>query len=81
MWAIFFPVSAMETLAIANSTIISAFSGWYVYLVASLIVVCGALALMPQSGSLKIGAPGEEPEFSRFSWFSMLFGAGSGSGC
>ena len=80
MWAIFFPVSAMETLAIANSTIISAFSGWYVYLVASLIVVCGALALMPQSGSLRIGAPGEEPEFSRFSWFSMLFGAGIGIG-
>ncbi len=80
MWAIFFPVSAMETLAIANSTIISAFSGWYVYLVASLIVVCGVLALMPQSGSLRIGAPGEEPEFSRFSWFSMLFGAGIGIG-
>ncbi|WP_299193855.1 BCCT family transporter [uncultured Erythrobacter sp.] len=80
MWAIFFPVRAMETLQVANSTIIASFSGWYVYLVASLIVVCGALALFPQSGRLRIGAPDEKPEFSRFSWFSMLFGAGIGIG-
>ncbi|MHA7819570.1 MAG: BCCT family transporter [Erythrobacter sp.] len=80
LWAIFFPVSAMETLEVANSTIIASFSGWYVYLVAALIVVCGALALVPQTGSLRIGAPGEEAEFSRFSWFSMLFGAGIGIG-
>ncbi len=80
MWAIFFPARAMETLQIANSTIIASFSGWYVYLVAALIVVCGVLALIPQSGSLRIGAPNEKPEFSRFSWFSMLFGAGIGIG-
>ncbi len=80
MWAIFFPVSAMETLAVANSTIISSFSGWYVYLVAFLMLVCVGLALLPRAGSLRIGAPGEEPEFNRFSWFAMLFGAGIGIG-
>lgn len=80
MWAIFFPVRAMETLQVANSTIIASFSGWYIYLVASLIVVCGVIALFPKSGSLRIGAPDEKPEFSRFSWFSMLFGAGIGIG-
>jgi len=80
MWAIFFPVSAMGTLEAANSTIIAAFSGWYIYLVAALIVTCGVLALIPQTGSLRIGAPGESPEFSTFSWISMLFGAGIGIG-
>jgi len=80
MWAIFFPVRAMQTLQDANSTIIASFSGWYVYLVASLIAVCFILALIPQTGTLRIGAPGEKPEFSRFSWFSMLFGAGIGIG-
>ena len=79
-WAIFFPVSAMETLEIANSTIISAFSAWYVYLVAVVVVICLVLALTPQTGTLRIGAPGEQPEFSRFSWFAMLFGAGIGIG-
>ncbi|GAA4050928.1 BCCT family transporter [Parerythrobacter jejuensis] len=79
-WAIFFPTHASETLALANATIIREFAGWYVYLVAFLMLVAVILAVIPQSGSLRIGAPGEEPEFSRFSWFSMLFGAGIGVG-
>jgi choline/carnitine/betaine transport len=80
MWAIFFPVSASNTLSAANSTIIASFSGWYVYLVAFLMLACLALAIVPQSGSLRIGAPDEKPEFGRFSWFAMLFGAGIGIG-
>lgn len=80
MWAIFFPVNAGETLGAANSTIIATFGGWYVYLVASMIIACLGLALVPGTGSLRIGSPGEKPEFNRFSWFSMLFGAGIGIG-
>ncbi|MGB3711017.1 MAG: BCCT family transporter [Erythrobacter sp.] len=80
LWAIFFPVNAMETLEVANSTIIATFSGWYVYLVAALITICAILALIPQTGSLRIGPADEAPEFSRFSWISMLFGAGIGIG-
>lgn len=80
VWAIVFPTNANETLALANETIIRQFAGWYVYLVAFLVIVCMALAIFPQSGSLRLGAPGELPEFSRFSWFSMLFGAGIGIG-
>jgi choline/carnitine/betaine transport len=80
MWAIFFPVQANETLTAANSTIISNFANWYVYLVAFLIVTSLALAVLPGIGSLRIGPAEEAPEFSRFSWFSMLFGAGIGIG-
>lgn len=80
LWAIFFPVNAMETLEVANSTIISTFSGWYVYLIATLIMACLILAVIPQTGTLRLGYPGEKPEFSRLSWFSMLFGAGIGIG-
>lgn len=80
LWAIFFPVSASETLTAANSTIISSFAGWYVYLVAALMATCAALAIVPRTGRLRIGNPGESPEFSRLSWFAMLFGAGIGIG-
>lgn len=80
MWAIFFPVRASETLQAANTSIIANFSGWYVYLVAALSLVCLVLALMPQSGRLRIGSADEKPEFGRFSWFAMLFGAGIGIG-
>lgn len=80
MWAIFFPVSASETLSAANSTLISSFAGWYIYLVAALMVACFGLALFPAAGRLRIGEPDETAEFSRFSWFAMLFGAGIGIG-
>ncbi|MBB3763586.1 BCCT family transporter [Sphingomicrobium lutaoense] len=80
MWAIFFPVHANDTLSAANSTIIATFSGWYVYLVAALMLVCFLVAIIPQSGRLRLGAPDDRPEFSRASWFAMLFGAGIGIG-
>ena len=80
VWAIAFPVHASDTLQLANDTIIRQFAGWYIYLVAFLVLVCLVLAVLPQSGELRLGAPGEKPEFSRFSWFSMLFGAGIGIG-
>lgn len=80
MWAIFFPVSANKTLSVANSTIIANFSGWYTWLVGALVIVSVLLAALPQSGSLRIGSPGEKPEYSRFSWTAMLFGAGIGIG-
>ena len=80
MWAIFFPVQASETLSAANSSLISSFAGWYIYLVAGLMVTCFGLALTPAAGTLRIGEPGETAEFSRFPWFAMLFGAGIGIG-
>ena len=43
------------------------------------IVVCLGIALSPL-GSIRLGRPGEKPEFSRFSWFAMLFSAGMGIG-
>ena len=80
MWAIFFPVSANETLSAANSSIIANFFAWYVYLVAALMLVCFMLAAWPATGRLTIGQDDEMPEFNRFSWFAMLFGAGIGIG-
>ena len=50
------------------------------YVVFFYIVVCLGLAVWPQSGRIKLGMPDEKPEFSRFSWFSMMFGAGIGIG-
>ena len=44
------------------------------------ILVCVALAVWPATGKVKLGALDEKPEFSNFSWFSMMFGAGIGIG-
>ncbi|MGB7372616.1 BCCT family transporter [Pontixanthobacter sp.] len=80
LWAVLFPVQAGATLDFAKTTIISQFSGWYIYLVAFLSVVAFALAIIPNSGKLRLGQADERAEFSRFSWFAMLFGAGIGIG-
>ena len=80
VWAIFFPIQATETLDIVNSTIIREFAGWYIYLVATIMAVCIVLAVLPATGRLKIGMDDETAEFSRISWFAMLFGAGIGIG-
>ena len=80
LWAIVFPVQANDALALANTSIIREFSGWYVYLVAFLMLIAFILAVIPKTGSLRLGNPDERPEFSRFSWFAMLFGAGIGIG-
>ena len=45
------------------------------------LVLISAIALIAHPGAgMKLGKDDEEPEFSRLSWFSMLFSAGLGSG-
>ena len=43
-------------------------------------MVCFALVLIPGLGRTRLGQPGELPEFSYFSWISMMFSAGIGRG-
>ena len=38
------------------------------------------LAVIPKSGKQLLGKTDDTPDFSRFSWFSMMFGAGVGIG-
>ena len=80
IWAIVFPTAASETLGSANRTVIALFAPWYIYIVAAFLIASIVLAAVPRFGKLVIGLPGEQPEFDRFSWFAMLFGAGLGIG-
>ncbi len=80
IWAVAFPDQAGAVLGALNSFILSAFSFWYVYVMAFYVIVCVLLALWPASGRLKLGHADDTPEFSNFSWFSMMFGAGIGIG-
>ena len=54
--------------------------GW-TYLIAMLSFVIFAVWLaFSKYGNIKLGADDSEPEYSTFSWFGMLFGAGMGIG-
>ena len=63
-----------------NSFLLANFASWYIWVVAFFILVCILLAIVPASGRLKLGLAEDTPEFSNFSWFSMMFGAGIGIG-
>jgi choline-glycine betaine transporter len=80
LWAAVFSDQAGALLTKFNGFLLAHFGHWYMYVVAFYVVVCFILALWPRTGSIHLGQLNEKPEFSRFSWFSMMFGAGIGIG-
>jgi choline/carnitine/betaine transport len=80
VWAIFWPVQAGKTLGDWNTLILANFAAWYIWVVALFVTVCIGLAIWPAAGRLNLGQPDEKPDFSNFSWFSMMFSAGIGVG-
>ena len=80
VWAIAFPDGAGAVLTSIRNTIDANTGPWYMYVVSFYIIVCLVLALIPSTGSIRLGGVGSRPEFSSFSWFSMMFGAGIGIG-
>ena len=79
-WAMLFPKRSSAFLTGINDTIVGSFGFWYIYVMAFFLLTCLGLAIWPATARLKLGLPGDKPEFSSFSWFSMMFGAGIGIG-
>jgi choline/carnitine/betaine transport len=79
LWAIAFPENAAFVLGKLNALILAGFNYWYIYIMAFFVIFCFTLALWPRIGRLRLGGD-DVPEFSNFSWFSMMFGAGIGIG-
>ncbi|NSY41072.1 BCCT family transporter [Leisingera sp. ANG59] len=80
LWAVAFPDQAGGVLAGLNSLILANFAAWYIYVMAAFVLACIGLVFWPAAARLKLGGAEDTPEFSRFSWFSMMFGAGIGVG-
>ncbi|MCP5074325.1 MAG: BCCT family transporter [Rhodobacteraceae bacterium] len=80
LWALIFPANANGTLGSLNSSILAVFNQFYIVIVGFFAFFLLVVAILPQSGRKVMGTPGEAPEFSNFSWFSMMFGAGLGVG-
>ena len=80
LWAAVFPDQVGATLSALNTWLLAHFGHCYMYVIFFYIIVCIGLAAWPSTGRIHLGKPDEKPEFSRFSWFSMMFGAGIGIG-
>lgn len=80
VWALVLPDQAGSILSAMQSFILNKFAAWYVWLLAAFVIASLFLAIWPTAGKLKLGQPDEQPEFSNFSWYSMMFSAGIGVG-
>lgn len=80
IWVGLSPSVAGEVLLAAQNWSTANFGGWYVYVTAFYTVVCLALGIWPRTAHVRLGKPDEKPEFSMFTWLSMMFGAGIGIG-
>ncbi|MBN3564262.1 BCCT family transporter [Aliamphritea spongicola] len=80
LWALVWPDNAGSMLSSLNGTLLNTFNSFYIVVVGLFAFFCFAVAVVPSWGSRRLGKEGEKPEFSNFSWFSMMFGAGLGVG-
>ncbi|MGM8938846.1 BCCT family transporter [Psychrobacter glaciei] len=80
VWAVIFPNNSTTILGSINTFLLNHFSTWYILCVAFFLILALILAVVPRYGRLILGDTGDKPEFSNFSWFSMIFGAGIGVG-
>ena len=93
--AVFFPTALLALLVIifslvapkASADLFAALRGgavahfdWFLMSTGNvLLLFCIGLALSPL-GKIRLGGKGASPDYSRLSWFAMLFGAGMGIG-
>jgi choline-glycine betaine transporter len=80
LWALIWPANANTNLGSLNGYLLGVFNQFYIIIVGFFAFFLLVVAILPQSGRKVMGVPGEKPEFSNFSWFSMMFGAGLGVG-
>ncbi len=80
LWALAWPDNAGSALSSLNGTLLKSFNSFYIVAVGFFAVFCFVIAVVPSWGKRILGKPGQKPEFSNFSWFSMMFGAGLGVG-
>jgi len=74
-----FPTEAKDALTGARSWSIEHFDWLFMIGCNIFVIFCLALIVLP-IGRVRLGGTDARPEFSTFSWFSMLFAAGMGIG-
>lgn len=62
------------------SAFITHYLNWFYVLLASLFLIFLFYLAFGRFGGVVLGAPDQRPDFSDFSWYSMLFSAGMGVG-
>ena len=73
------PKVSADLFAALRSGAVSQFDWFFMTAGNLLLLFCVVVALSPL-GKIRLGGKGAKPDYSRLSWFAMLFGAGMGIG-
>jgi glycine betaine transporter len=79
LWGAFTPEGMGETTSSTLTWIENNF-GWLFVLTTASFVIFSAYLALSRYGNIKLGPDDSEPEFSTFSWVSMMFATGMGIG-
>jgi glycine betaine transporter len=79
IWGVIAPVRLGELMDVTKAFFLSQF-GWFYQLAASFFFVFALFLIFSKYGKIKLGKDDDKPEFSRPTWFAMLFSAGMGIG-
>ncbi|GIN20757.1 MAG TPA: BCCT family transporter [Bacillus bacterium] len=81
--AVVFGVAAPDQFEAATSNIKSLVTsgfGWYYLILVTVVVAFCLFLIFNPVGSIKLGKQDDKPEYSKPTWFAMLFSAGMGIG-
>ncbi|TWT01505.1 BCCT family transporter [Planomicrobium sp. CPCC 101079] len=79
LWGAIAPENLESFTTNVTSQLTAKFGWFYLLLVIAILLFC-VYMMFSRFGNVKLGKKDDEPEFSRLSWFAMLFSAGMGMG-
>ncbi|WP_430786210.1 glycine betaine uptake BCCT transporter [Virgibacillus flavescens] len=79
LWGVV-PGSNMTSVTSNLQSDIVANFGWFYLLSATGFLLFAVFLIFSKYGNIKLGKPGDKPEYSYITWFAMLFSAGMGIG-
>ncbi|MGM7703212.1 BCCT family transporter [Pseudalkalibacillus sp. Hm43] len=79
IWGAIIPENLINTMSATQSFFMKSF-GWFYQLSATFFLVFALFLIFSRYGKIKLGKEEDKPEFSRPTWFAMLFSAGMGIG-
>ncbi len=72
--------ASFEAVTGSMQTFITTSFGWYYLSLVSIMVLFTVIIIVSPFGKIRLGKDTDRPEYSRITWFSMLFSAGMGIG-
>ena len=79
IFSILAPTASADMFAAMRTGALAQFDWFFMSVGNVVLLFCIGIALSPL-GKIRLGGKGATPDYSRLSWFSMLFGAGMGIG-